>query len=69
MHVNASFKETKDGCTIKVKNIYIQVHNAVDFKRIVTRLAQLREGQSRSSNGSHNAINYSGTSLMRPPLG
>ena len=56
----------KNGFTVKVKNIYIQVQNAVDVKRIVTRLAlfQLSEGQSRSSNGSHKAINYSGTPLM-----
>ena len=42
-----------------------QVQNAVDVKRIVTRLAlfQFSEGQSRSSNGSHKAINYSGTPL------
>ena len=48
------------------KYIYIQVQNAVDVKRIVTRLAlfQLSEGRSRSSNGSHKAINYSGTPLM-----
>ena len=61
----------KNGFTVKVKNIYIQVQNAVDVKRIVTRLAlfQLSEGQSRSSNGSHKAINYSGTLLMLPPLG
>ena len=71
MHVNALFKETKDGFTVKVKNIYIQVQNAVKVKGIVTRLAlfQLSEGRSQSSNGSHKAINYSGTSLMRPPLG
>ena len=56
----------KNGFTVKVKNIYIQVQNAVDVKRIVTRLAlfQFSEGQSRSSNGSHKAINYSGTPLM-----
>ena len=41
----------KNGFTVKVKNIYIQVQNAVDVKRMVTRLAlfQLSEGQSRSS--------------------
>ena len=46
MHVNALFKETKDGFTVKVKNIYIQVQNAVNVKRIFTRLAlfQLSEG-------------------------
>ena len=40
----------KNGFTVKVKNIYIvQVQNAVDVKRIVTRLAlfQLSEGQSQ----------------------
>ena len=47
------------------------MQNAVDVKRIVTRLAlfQLSEGQTRSSNGSHKALKYSGTPLMRPPLG
>ena len=67
MHVNALFKAVKNGFTVKIKkNIYIQVQNAVDVKRIVTRLAlfQLSEGRSRSSNGSHKAINYSGTPLM-----
>ena len=46
--------------------MYIQVQNALDVKRIVTRLAvfQLSEVQSRSSNGSHKAINYNGTPLM-----
>ena len=65
------YLKTNDGCTVKVKNIYIQVQNAVNVKRIVTRLAmfQLSEGQCRSLNGSHKAINYSGTPLMRPPLG
>ena len=50
--VNTLFKAVKDGFTVKVKNIYIQVQNAVDVhvKRIVTRLAlfQLSEGQPRS---------------------
>ena len=47
------------------------MQNAVDVKRIVTRLAlfQLSEGRSWSSNGSHKAINYSGTPLMWSPLG
>ena len=69
IHVNTLFKALKDGFTVKVKNVYIQVQNAVDVKRIVTRLAlfQLSEGQSRSSNGSHKA--NSGTPSMRPPLG
>ena len=51
--------------------MYIQVQNAVDVKRVATRLAlfQLSEGQSQSSNGSHEAINYSGTPSMRSPLG
>ena len=42
----ALFKETKDVCTVKDKNIYIQVQNAVNVKRIITRLAlfQLSEG-------------------------
>ena len=64
--MNTLFKEANDGFTVKVKNIYIQVQNAIDVKRIVTRLAlfQFSEGQSRSSNGSHKAINYSGTPLM-----
>ena len=64
--MNTLFKAVKNGFTVKVKNFYIQVQNAVDVKRIVTRLAlfQLSEGQSRSSNGSHEAINYSGTPLM-----
>ena len=41
-----------------LKNINIQVQNAVDVKRIVTRLAlfQLSEGQSRSWNGSHKQL-------------
>ena len=58
-HVDALFKEANDGFTVKVKNIYIQVQKAVNIKRIVTRLAlfQLSEGQSRSSNGSHQASN------------
>ena len=65
------FKAVKNGFTVKVKNIYIQVQNAVDVKRIVTRLAlfQLSKGQFRSSDGSHEAINYSGTPSMRSPLG
>ena len=64
--MNALFKAVKYGFTVKVKNMYIQVQNALDVKRIVTRLAlfQLSEGRSRSSNGSHKAINYSGTPLM-----
>ena len=69
--MNTLFKAVKNGFTVKVKKIYIQVQNAVDVKRIVTRLTlfQLSEGQSRSSNGSHKAINYNGAPLMRPPLG
>ena len=49
IHVN---KAVKNGFTVKVKKIYIhvscQVQNAVDVKRIVTRLAlfQFSEGQS-----------------------
>ena len=64
-------KRLKYGFTVKVKNIYIQVQNALYVKRIVTRLAvfQLSEVQSRSSNGSHKSINYNGTPLMWPPLG
>ena len=64
--MNALFKAVKYGFTVKVKNIYIQVQNALDVKRIVTRLAvfQLSEVQSRSLNGSHKAINYNGTPLM-----
>ena len=64
--MNALFKAVKYGFTVKVKNIYIQVQNALDVKRIVTRLAlfQLSEVQSRSSNGSHKAIRYNGTPLM-----
>ena len=40
------YLKTNDGCTVKVKNIYIQVQNAVNVKRIVARLAlfQLSEG-------------------------
>ena len=55
------FKAVKNGFTVKVKNFFIQVQNAVDVKRIVSRLAlfQLSKGQSRSSNGIHKAINYS----------
>ena len=58
IHVNTLFKALKDGFTVKVKNVYIQVQNAVDVKRIVTRLAffQLSEGRSRSSNGSHKQL-------------
>ena len=69
--MNTLFKAVKNGFTVKVKNVYIQVQNAVYVKRIVTRLAlfQFSEGQSRSSNGSHKAINYSGTPSMRSPLG
>ena len=37
VHVNALFKEANDGFTVKVKNIYIQVQNAVNVKCIVTR--------------------------------
>ena len=68
IHVNTLFKAVKNGFTVKVKNFYIQVQNAVYVKRIVTRLAlfQFSEGQSRSSNRSHKAINYSGTPL--PPF-
>ena len=64
--MNALFKAVEYGFTVKVKNIYIQVQNALDVKRIVTRLAvfQLSEVQSRSSNGSYKAINYNGTPLM-----
>ena len=64
--MNALFKAVKYGFTVKVKNIYIQVQNALDVKRIVTRLPvfQLSEVQCRSSNGSHKAINYNGTPLM-----
>ena len=71
IHVNTLFKAVKDAFTVKVKNVYIQVPDTVDVKRIVTRLAlfHLSEGQSRSSNGSHKAINYSGTPSMRSPLG
>ena len=49
----------------------MQMQNTVDLKRIVTLLTlfQLSEGQSRSSNGSHKVLKYSGTPLMRPPLG
>ena len=56
--MNALFKAVKDGFTVKVKNIYIQVQNAVDVKRIVTRLAlfQLSEGQCRSSLGETEVI-------------
>ena len=39
IHVNTLFKAVKDAFTVKVKNVYIQVQNAVDVKRIVTRLA------------------------------
>ena len=39
IHVNTLFKVVKDAFTVKVKNVYIQVQNAVDVKRIVTRLA------------------------------
>ena len=58
IHVNTLFKALKDGFTVKVKDVYIQVQNAVDVKRIVTRLAffQLSEGRSRSSNGSHKQL-------------
>ena len=64
--MNALFKAVKYGFTVKVKNIYIQVQNGLDVKRIVTPLAvfQLSGVQSRSSNGSHKAINYNGTPLM-----
>ena len=50
--MNSLFKAVKNGFTVKVKNIHIQVscqgQNAVDVKRIVTRLAlfQFSEGQS-----------------------
>ena len=46
IHVNTLFKAVKVGFTLTVKNIYIQVQNAVHVKRIVTRLAlfQLSEG-------------------------
>ena len=53
--VNTLFKAVKNGFTVKVKNIHIQVscqvQKAVDVKRIVTRLAlfQFSEGQSGSS--------------------
>ena len=33
--MNALFKETKDGCIVKVKNIHIQVQNVANVKRIV----------------------------------
>ena len=71
IHMNTLFKAVKNGFTVKVKNIYVQVQNAVDVKRIVTRLAlfQPSEDQSRSLNGSHKAINYNGTPLIRPLLG
>ena len=36
--MNTLFKAVKDAFTVKVKNVYIQVQNAVDVKRIVTRL-------------------------------
>ena len=41
VHVNTLFKMVKDAFTVKVNNVYIQVQNAVDVKRIVTRLALL----------------------------
>ena len=71
--MNTSFKAVKNGFTVKVKNIYFQVscqvQNAVDVKRIVTRLAlfQFSEGQSRSSKrktGVIKQVNYNGTPLM-----
>ena len=37
IHVNTLFKAVKNAFTVKVKNVYIQVQNAVDVKRIVTR--------------------------------
>ena len=37
--MNALFKAVKYGFTVKVKNIYIQVQNGLDVKRIVTPLA------------------------------
>ena len=37
IHVIALFKEANDGFSVKVKNIYIQVQNAVNVKCIVTR--------------------------------
>ena len=68
IHVNTLFTAFKDGFTVKVKKyLYSSAERTpVDVKRIVTRLAlfQFSEGQSRSSNGSHKAINYSGTPLM-----
>ena len=44
--MNTLFKAVKNGFTVKIKNIYIQVQNAVNVKRIVIRLAlfQLSEG-------------------------
>ena len=55
--MNTLFKAFKDGFTVKVKKL-IQVQNAVDVKRIVTRLAlfQLSEGQCRSSLGETEVI-------------
>ena len=35
IHVNTLFKAVKNGFTVKIKNIYIQVQNAVNVKRIV----------------------------------
>ena len=66
IHVNTLLRAVKNGFIVKVKNIYIQVQNTLDVEGIVTQLAlfQLSEVQSRSSNGSHKAINYSGTPLM-----
>ena len=39
IHVNTLFKAVKVVFTLKVKTIYIQMQNAVDVKRIFTRLA------------------------------
>ena len=41
IHVNTLFKVVKDAFTVKVKNVCIQVQNAVDVKRIVTRSISL----------------------------
>ena len=39
IHVNTLFKAVKDGFTVKVKNIYIQVQNAVDTRLALFQLS------------------------------
>ena len=64
--MNTLFKAVKNGFTVKVKNIYIQVSCQVQNEVDVTRLAlfQFSEGQFRSSKRNNDVVIWPAATIL-----